>query len=551
MMKKIYFAAAAALLSVSAFAQNLNPEVEVTNDYEARIAEMRKEVLPMLVPDSLLKFSTKVDYSVFETRYRGAYDFIPYEISVTPEARAWDGKRLYARVGAGYPFHPLAKIYYSPRIEGNLRNVNRLGFQGYGGSYHSVFGGAGYQGYDYQGYDYNPSAGVDILWNGARSAVAFGLGYNGILTSDYAVNSAFHDFSVDGSVHSVGEQVKVPYSFRIGAAYALDNAEGVTPASLGEMSYVVDGTIAPRLALGSAAIVFDVHSQGSFYSQWFGPLLVNSITPKARLTVLDGLKLDLGVKLSYGDSFGVFPDVQAVVMSGGSAPDVYASFTGGHFARDYSALKTANHWVNASYFPVTPEASVNRMRVSTEKINARIGIRGSAGGRLQYDLSGGWASMADAVMDAFAPAMQPFAYGNVPSMCLGYADYNMAYAALRLSWASDRFNLDGDVLYRHTSLEAGDTILGIPAVAGELTAVYNWNHRLFAGLRAKGQTGRPSTLWTDPGYLDLGLFAEYEFARGVSFWVQGGNLLNMDIPLSPTHVPAGINITGGICLELQ
>ena len=38
-MKKIYLATAAVLLSVTSLAQNLNPEVEVTNEYEARISE--------------------------------------------------------------------------------------------------------------------------------------------------------------------------------------------------------------------------------------------------------------------------------------------------------------------------------------------------------------------------------------------------------------------------------------------------------------------------------------------------------------------------------
>lgn len=538
-MKKTYLAALMALFALPSLAQNLNPEVEVTNDYEARISEIRKEVLPMLVPDSLTRFSTVVDYSVFDTRYRGAYDFTPYQISVTPEARAWDGKRLYARIGAGYPFHPLAKIYYAPRIEGALRNVNRLGFQGYGGAYSSATGHPAYN-----GYDYNPSAGVDISWTGERTAASFELGYNGILTSDYAVKSAFHDFSVNGVVHSVGEQARVPYSFRVGAAYALDNVTGLTPASLSESSYVVDGTIAPQLSIGSAAVVFDLHSQGSFYSLWFAPLLVNSITPKARLIVRDGLRLDVGVKLSYGDSFGIYPDVLAVIMSGSGAPDVYASLTGGQTAQDYSALKTSNHWVNAGYFPVSAESSINSMRVSAERLNARIGIRGSVAGRVQYDLCGGWASRADAVMDALVPV------SSILVPCIGYADYNMAFAELRLSWAGERVNVDGDLLYRHTNLEASDTLLGIPAVAGEITAVYNWNRRLFAGVRAKGQTGRPCLAWEDPGYLDLGVYAEYKFARGFSLWVQGGNLLNMDIPLSPTHVPAGINFTGGICLEL-
>ena len=53
-----------------------------------------------------------------------------------------------------------------------------------------------------------------------------------------------------------------------------------------------------------------------------------------------------------------------------------------------------------------------------------------------------------------------------------------------------------------------------------------------------------------PGYADLGVYAEYVTSRSLSFWLRGGNLLNMTIQRNPLYAEKGPYFTAGICLNL-
>ena len=70
-MKKIYLSAVF-FVALSAGAQNLNPTVSVTRDYEGKLMEVHKPSMAMFVPDSLHRFDLDFDYSVFANPYKGA-----------------------------------------------------------------------------------------------------------------------------------------------------------------------------------------------------------------------------------------------------------------------------------------------------------------------------------------------------------------------------------------------------------------------------------------------------------------------------------------------
>ena len=61
--------AALLLACGAASAQNFNPTVEVTNTYQRNPSDVKKPLLEMAVPDSLMRFDLDFDYSVFEKRY--------------------------------------------------------------------------------------------------------------------------------------------------------------------------------------------------------------------------------------------------------------------------------------------------------------------------------------------------------------------------------------------------------------------------------------------------------------------------------------------------
>jgi hypothetical protein len=106
-------------------------------------------------------------------------------------------------------------------------------------------------------------------------------------------------------------------------------------------------------------------------------------------------------------------------------------------------------------------------------------------------------------------------------------------------------------MYRWTDLIANNAYLGVPALTAELSALYNWNNRIYFGSRLKVQSNRASTVIDVPGFVDLGLYSEYNFVRNFALWAQVGNILNQKISYSPIHIAGGVYFTAGICLKLK
>jgi hypothetical protein len=52
-----------------------------------------------------------------------------------------------------------------------------------------------------------------------------------------------------------------------------------------------------------------------------------------------------------------------------------------------------------------------------------------------------------------------------------------------------------------------------------------------------------------PGWVDLGLFAEYRFTHNFGFWAKGGNLLDQVVQRTPLVAEAGMYFTAGIVLN--
>ena len=90
------FVAVASFMAFSASAQNLDPTVEVSRDYEGKLLVVHKPILEMAVPDSVYRFDLDFDYSVTDTPYKGAYEFVPYSVDMTlePQQRERGGANM-------------------------------------------------------------------------------------------------------------------------------------------------------------------------------------------------------------------------------------------------------------------------------------------------------------------------------------------------------------------------------------------------------------------------------------------------------------------------
>ena len=518
----------ALLLSASAFSQNLNPQVQVTNDYKAELGRSPKQTVPLEVPDSLNSFRTSVSYNVFATPYKGSYEFVPYEISVTPQKPASDDSKLYLKAGAGYTFHPELTVIWNPYIPAKAHKLTVFErFNGYAGKYSSLDARP-----DYSGHDLSESIGLEGRWFHRAFTLGYGLDYQGIYTGDFTGNSNFNNFTLRGKLCSDAD-AKIVYNMDLKVNQAFD-------AQVSQTGIRAEGGFFPNWMLPFELRVDFSLSSDLYENGGYDNVFVAQISPKA-LYEWYPFKLSAGVSLSpSSDVQWLFPDVRMSVDLFGNTLQAYAFATGGKTAASYTDLKLSDHWFGASY--------TNVMRPTLERLNAGLGFRGSAFKYLQYDIRGGWASYSDAPLHSYkASAADPSLF----DCGITYAGYNLWYADADVHWKSSRLNVDLSLGYKHTVIIANDNYLDLPAFSGAVDAMYNWNNRIFAGISCTGRTKLEGATYPVPGFVDLGLKGKYLLGSRFGIWAHAGNLLNSKITLSPLHMQKGIYFTAGISLNFR
>lgn len=522
------FAAAALLSTIPSFAQDLNQQVQVTNDYKTNMGKAGKISVPLEIPDSLSSFRTSVSYNVFATPYKGSYEFVPYEISVTPQKPASDYSKFYLKAGAGYTLHPELTAVWTPLNAYNGHSLSVFDtFRGYAGQLGAIDSRP-----DYKGYDLSETVGIEGRWFTNGFSVGYGVDYQGIFTNDFAGSSSFNDFTLRGKLRSDADATIV-YDLDLALNQAFD-------AQVAQTGIFLQGGVFPNWMLPFDLRV-DFKIESDFYENGgYDNVFVAQISPKA-LFEWSPFKLEAGVSLSpASDIQWIYPDVCISADLLDNTLQLYAFAKGGKFAESYTDLKLRDHWFNSTY--------VGTLRPTLERLNSGLGVRGIAFKHLQYDLKGGWASYSDAPMHSFkATAADPSLY----ACGIRYADYNTWYVDAAAHWKTARLAIDFSAHYRKTNIVANDNYLDLPAFIGTLDAVYNWNSRVFAGISCSGRTEQKARTMPVPAFVDLGLVGEYLFNKRFGAWAKVGNLLNGEIALSPLHTQKGIYATAGISLNLK
>lgn len=526
-MKYSFSIIAALALSATApvFAQNLNPQVQVTNDYKADMGKAGKISVPLEVPDSLNSFRTSVSYDVFSTPYKGSYEFVPYEISVTPQKPVSDYNKFFLKAGAGYGLRPELKAVWTPVRSGSDHRLTVFqDFHGYAGNYSTVDTRD-----DYTGYDFSENFGLEGRWFGRDLTVKYGLDYTGIYTDDFDSGMLFHDFTLRGGVRS-DTDAKIVYGFDVALSQAFDSM-------LSQTGIKVQGGFFPNWML-PFELRIDFNLESDFYSAVYDNMFIAQISPKA-LFEWDIVKLQAGVTMSpASDIQWIYPDVLLTADLFDSTMQGYAFAKGGKTVQSYTDLKLSDHWFNTAY--------TGSIKPTLERLNVALGLRGSLLKYLQYDIRGGWASYSDAVFASLNPGIG----AGMLESGIAYVDYNAAYADIDARWKSPRFEAGLLVNLRQTNVDVNSYWLDLPQLAVDFDAVYNWNSRVFAGVDCKAMTKRDGLFPVD-GFVDLGLKGEYHTTGLLGAWARVGNLLNQQVAISPLHIRKGIYFMAGISLNVR
>jgi len=562
---------AALAVSVSAFAQGFNPVVEVTNTYEGKLMEVHKQHLDMNVPDSLLKFDWDFDYSTFDNPYKGAYDFSPYAMNITPEKEGYTGRGLYLRAGAGYSLHPEVQAVWSPMLDGKFQMSVYDSFKGYAGDYHSF-------NYDKQdldfllsrgsavsGSDFSNRTGINARVDAEKIVMTFDGGWDYIRAVYDGCGNLYN--SADGSIglrtagHSrLGFELNA--SLRRGWNAVEDDRYNETIMKLGgSFNYKLD---APG---SSAVLAFGTERAGWKEDDGKGHTGYLYLMPQYVRT-WDRASVKLGVKASLPYSsdhkgFFLYPQLYADYMLNPQSLKVFASLTGGNHFETFHSLLESNHFI-PTYFASNYSKYLGDM--VTDAFDAKAGVSGRVRTNFQYTLSAGVERHNNMLAASFFPTF----VGSRAVLLFGRADLLVKHVDFEGAWTSDRVDVDASVVLRDTNLKNDFAMILPSALTGSLKVMYNWNGRIYAGVSAQAASARKgactfSSVATSgtglvpvsdsgdmmvPGWVDLGLSAEYKLSRKLSFWAKGGNLLGHSIQRNLLYSEKGAYFTAGICLSL-
>lgn len=537
-------------------AQDLDPTVEVSRSYEGKLMEVHKPVLKMAVPDSVTRFDLDFDYSVFESPYKGSYEFSPYAMDMRPSASVEKRNNLYLKAGAGYTFHPVLDLVWSPNTGKRLsmdvyaRHRSYIGrYYGFGQSPADVSG-------DWKGRDMSSVAGADFHLDWKKTALDFGAGYYGLHRQDKVAQSGYNAVDAYAKVTSKASWPEHPlYDISVRYRYGAD-VMSVAQAGADRLrghDFRLDGSFAPAVS-GMHAFLLDMSveldSASGIVDAFVGEV---ALVPHYVLRY-KRFSLDAGVRISkimHGDGEltvyrtqeqVVYPDVTVRYDVIKDAMRIWLRAGGGNRINTWASLLEGNrHLMLASSIGNNP-----LLDITVESVSLVAGLEGRISSRFSYDLRGGYVNYRNALLDAVDDDMTMAG--------VGYAPYQKWFAALEWRWKAERITFDGSVDFCRALGDAfdgndGGWLLRPAALVGDVAFEYNFRKRVFAGVDCRFSTARTGH-YTVPGYADLGICAEYRFGSRFSVWLRGGNLLDMPVQYSPLYAEKGVNFTAGICLNL-
>lgn len=540
---------AAALISVAALAQNLDPTVEVSRAYEGSLVEVHKPAMQMAVPDSVQHFRLDFDYSVFDSPYKGSYEFNPYITSMRPASAAFKPNVFYLRAGAGYRLYPVADLVWSPSFKNGFMMDVYASHRSYVGDYRAVMPGT--EGWN--GYDLWSNGGVSGRYDWKKGILDFDVAYLGVHSKDLNGPRALDAVDASFGIASKPAQTFM-YDVNLGYRFADDK----TADHIRENFVSMDADLGPSFK-GSHKILFGLGLDLSHYAaepDW-GMARMN-VTPhyvyaKGRWKLDAGVKVDFLVASVAAEASKaakrqqvVYPDVHVEFAAVKDAMNLYAKAVGGNKLNTYSQLVERNHFADRSFL------AGNVLDATVERLRAVFGMKGRIGTRFSYDLSGGYAAYANMLMDSVAEVE-----GKLAPM-VAYSGCNKAFVELGWLLDTERFKFDGSAEYAHFwGFESLPGLIAPAALSGDVSAEFNIRKRIFFGVDCAFATARKMIApvaenmpYSISGYADLGCSVEFVTSRKLSFWAHGGNLLNMTIQRSPLYAEGGINFTVGLCLNL-
>ena len=569
MKRKTIIALASALLVSVGVAQaqeqtqepdGFSKQIEIEKDYSTGVDRAERiEIEPMLLDTTIVR--PQMRYSIVSVAQRS--NFKVEKISpVGYSTVGWNApENIYLNVGAGVPLQSELDLYWTPVQSRDRLLVVALNHEGIEAQQTTVegerlsglllknrlathfatplFGGKNntklVAEVDYQGVVANPYGGVGVV--GERSLMD-----NNALRGDVKVSGIFND------------TLPLSYTARLRGNYALADYAPGESAEDGSMwrfcvDYALDGLDSIKRWLPSRVTLYYYGVRSTGVSPYFDTSV--TFVPEWNFRIGEWLPVNIMAGYDYMVYRGAVQSWRGLVGSVDVAWEKNPKLIPWvKISNDIDAGLLAPTLWNAPYHNLLPTDSRKIYR-------GEAGVKGALGA-FAYELKGGFDHYSKYFYTQVLEGSPILLWGaDAAGLDMWYAEGAFAWQPLRtlsvegsVRWNTPRFHSD--------AAEVGNHAYSIRELTGSLAVNYSPLERLHLTLGAKATTATSAQLLCAnfrvgevemPGYVDLGLRAEYDVNDRFVVWLRGDNLLNQDIYEWATYRQLGISGRVGVSVS--
>lgn len=530
----------------SAQNSNLNPTIQVTNEYEGRINEFDKGIRKVSVPDSLYKFNLDFDYSGFENPYMGNSEFNPFytDLELAPEALKFN--KFHLKAGAGYTLHPELDMLWIINPEDRFKASIYANGDMYGGQYQY-----------FKGLDAGYNAGFNGRVDWDNLSLLTKVGYKGV-----SARSVLYSHNVDRSFNALSAKLLLnshydpeKSAWRYGAHFAYDMGAdhvygvGAQPAEqcidLGGFADFTLRKMAFRLGADyNFASSFAPRDDFEYFRGYNLALRPSFLLNTDRLEMSVGfVMMIMGTtgRAVHDANIGFFPtlDLRWNAIPGYLDLFAKADMTGSMYTDMESALE---------YRFRLPSYGAAMYRKSV--ISA--GLHGNIADKVHYGLSGFYNrhnSMPFFYFGPYGPGDES-SDNPIEDLMIAYApNLQSAGGEAEIRVDLEKFSFGGNFRYDYWFGPSAKEVK-LPDMHAGIYLKYNLMDRLFANVAASYTSAYWTPYYQTKGFVDVSLGFEYQVSDMLGFFIDGHNLAWQQREFIPCYAQKGGYFTAGIILNL-
>ncbi|MGE0091230.1 MAG: hypothetical protein AB7S40_01590 [Bacteroidales bacterium] len=594
---KIYRTILTIILASTIFvakSQTIDPTLEVSRDFDARLLEISKSKMMTNFHDSLGRFNLSFNYTIFDKPIKNLYEFTPITSAAIQKEPSQAKNILFLKAGSNFPLNPYGTLLVSP----NTGDKFTISFGTNHNSYHSKLNSTNIEGSEItkgnskiNAPHSNTNAFIEPRFRWKSGEIGINATYKNISDSYYGFADSFSHFARESLVKdSLGKKSSIAgvsffakslnknhNTFHYSAKISYSSLQSESrhkpmlfanePTTSLNIMETKENHVFVSLDGGAGFSNYNKIMAGATY-QASNPRYTDSLTRSnielhPRYIFRKG-RWDFELGLKYNRWWEGQEEDYNIYFSGKAELEMitnkfwlYGILDGQNNFMNYNKLLNCNPWIS-------PTIDIKNIE---QPVIARVGFKGKLKERVSFNLYGSYYEFRNQVYFVSNSLLL------LPDMDTPANSFNAIYkdetrfgagADIFYNASGFQFRLNAEYLSFKDENGANDKHYNYPSLTINAHSRYNWRERIVLSALFDYKHNTPTLIASDlislypnagyetntPSYLRVNINAEYVHNNNLSFFIQLNNILDNHIVEYGTYTLPGFNGGLGLIFKL-